>query len=110
MSQNFDREPAFCWWVPYTLRSHHRIIASVRARVRKLSHKYGIEIPRTVEEAYAIDEKNGNSIWRDAINKEMENLKVAFGILPDGKEPQQRKARWVKDGHRTPEPSWSTYA
>ena len=22
----------------------------------------------------------------------------------------ERKARWVKDGHKTPEPKWSTYA
>ena len=22
----------------------------------------------------------------------------------------ERKVRWVKDGHKTPEPTWSTYA
>ena len=92
-----------------------------------MSHKYGIEVPNNVAEALRIDERYGNHFWRDAINKEMENLKVAFDILPDGKEPPpgyakssghmvfdvrmtlERKARWVKDGHRTPEPSWSTY-
>ena len=123
-----NREPVFCWWVPYTLRRRDRIIASVRARVRKLSHKYDIEVPNNVAEALRIDEKNDNLFWRDAINKEMENLKVAFDILPDGKEPPpgytkssghmvfdvcmtlERKARWVKDGHRTLEPSRSTYA
>ena len=128
VSRNIDREPAFCWWVPYTLRRRDRIIASVRARVRKMSHKYGIEVPNNVAEALRIDERNGNHFWRDAINKEMENLKVAFDILPDGKDPPpgytkssgdmvfdvrmilERKARWVKDGHWTPEPSWSTYA
>ena len=58
----------------------------------------------------------------------MSNLRVAFDILPDGKDPPpgnskasghlifhvrmtlERKARWVKDGHKTPEPTWSTYA
>ena len=100
----------------------------MRACVQKITHKYGIEIPNNVEEAHHIDEKNGNHFWRDTINKEMENLKVAFDILPDGKEPLpgytpasghmvfdvrmtlESKARWVEYGRKTPEPPWSTYA
>ena len=81
MPWNIDREPAFCWWVPCTLRPRDRIVTSVRACARKMSHKYEIEIPRTVEEAYEIYEKNSNTIWRDVINKEMENLKVAVWCL-----------------------------
>ena len=71
---------------------------------------------------------NGNIFWRDAINKEIENLKVAFGINPEGSRPPvnytldtgniifdvrmplERKARWVKDGHKTPILEWSTFA
>ena len=125
ISQGIENEPAFAWWVPYTLRRRDKIISAVNARVKKVSHKYGVELPRTVQEAFALDEKNGNTMWRDAINKEMENLKVAFDILPDGRRVPvgytkasghlvfdvrmtlERKARWVKDGHRTPEPGWS---
>ena len=127
-ARKIDKEPAFAWWVPYTLRKRDRIISAVNSRVKKTTHKYGIEIPRTVNEAFAVDEKNGNTFWRDAINREMENLKVAFDILPEGKDPPptyrkasghivfdvrmtlERKARWVKDGHRTPEPDWCTFA
>jgi hypothetical protein len=43
-----------------------------------VTHKFAIEIPRSAEEAYKLDEKNGNTFWRDAIEKEMSNLKVAF--------------------------------
>ena len=32
-----------------------------------------------------MDAKNGNTIWADAISKKLENVKVAFEILPDGK-------------------------
>ena len=57
----------------------------------------------------------------------MSNLKVAFDILNHGSKPPlgdrlasghmvfdvrmtlERKARWVKDGHRTPEPLNSTF-
>ena len=30
-------------------------------------HKYGIEVPRTVEEAYLMDKHNKNTLRRDAI-------------------------------------------
>ena len=54
-------EPAFVWWVPYTLRKRDRIIAGVNLRVRKATHKYGIEIPNSVTDAARIDKKNGNT-------------------------------------------------
>ena len=49
------------------------------------SHKFGIELPNTVQEAYALNAKNGKTLWADAIPKEMENVRVAFEVLPDGK-------------------------
>ena len=41
--------------------------------MKKKTHKYGIEVPRTAEEACLLDQKNTNSYWRDAIKKEMKN-------------------------------------
>ena len=128
VARGVDREPAFIWWVPYTLRCCERIIAGVNSRVKCVTHKYGVELSCTVQEAHALDEENGNTFWRDALNREMENLKVAFDIIPEGKSPPpgyfrssghiifdvrmsiERKARWLKDGHKKPEPSWSMYA
>ena len=46
-----------------------------------MTHKYGIEIPSSVAEALEVDRRNKDTFWRDAINKEMGNLKVAFDIL-----------------------------
>ena len=37
--------------------------------------KYGIQVPRTVKEAYEFDKVNGNTHWREAIEKEMQALK-----------------------------------
>jgi hypothetical protein len=37
-----DDEPAFAWWVPYTLRRRDIILSKVKARVRKTTHEYGI--------------------------------------------------------------------
>ena len=122
VSRRIENEPAFKWWVPYTLRRQDRIIACVNKRVSRTTHKHGVELPTSVAHAKKLDENNGNTLWMDAINKEMENLKIAFDILEDGaKVPVgyhkasghlvfgvrmtlERKARWVKDDHKTPEP------
>ena len=84
-----------------------------------------MEIPRTVEHARQIDERNRNTLWQYATKKEMYNVSIAFQILDDGEYPPPgwkhssghiifdvkmdftRKVRWVKDGHRTPDPDWS---
>ncbi len=50
----------------------------------KRTHKFGIEIPKTVKEVLALDRKNGNTLWADAITKEMREVPIAFNILPDG--------------------------
>ena len=33
----------------------------------------------------ALDAKNSNTLWADAISKEMENVRVVFEVLQDGK-------------------------
>ena len=86
--QGIDHEPVFNLWVKHVLKRRDRIIATVRkrqTRYLKKSHKFGIELPNTVEQAYALDAKNGNTLWADAISKEIENVRVAFEVLPDGK-------------------------
>ena len=127
-ARGISSEPAFTWWVPYTLRKREVIHAAVKNRIRKTTHKYGIEIPRDVEHAHEIDLRNGNTMWRDALKKEMYNVGVTFEILDEGthaphgwkqvtghlvwdvKMDFTRKARWVLDGHKTPDPIGSTYA
>ena len=37
-------KPACCWWVPHTLKKRDAIISAVNMRVRKVNHKYGIEL------------------------------------------------------------------
>eukprot|EP00957_Ditylum_brightwellii_P189129 14396238-Ditylum_brightwellii.AAC.1 len=78
---DINNEPAFAWWVPYTLRKQDIILSSVKARVRKTTHKYGIEIPMSLLHAYEIDAANGNTFWCYAIRKEMTNIGIVFEIL-----------------------------
>ena len=37
-----------------------------------------------VRRAHEIDEANGNTLWSDAIAKEMADMRIEFKILPDG--------------------------
>jgi hypothetical protein len=121
-------EPAFAWWVPYTLRKRDIILSKMKARIRKTTHKYGVEVPTSVEHAYRLDRENGNTLWRDALAKEMTNVGIAFEVLEEDQQAPPgwrkvtghliwdlkmdftRKARWVLDGHKTPSPVTSTYA
>ena len=48
-SKGIDLEPAFAWWVPYTLRKRDVILAAVKSLIRRTTHKYGVELPRDVE-------------------------------------------------------------
>ena len=75
-----------------------------------------------------VDRKNGNTMWRDALALEMFNVGVAFEILEEGQSAPlgwkkasghliwdvkmdfTRKARWVLDGHKTPDPIRPTFA
>ena len=86
--QEINHEPAFDWWLKLVLKKRDRIIASVRTwqtRYLKRSHKFGIELHTTVEQVLTMDAKNDNTLWADAISKEIKNVRVAFGVLPDGK-------------------------
>jgi hypothetical protein len=81
-----DHEPAFNWLVPHILKKRDHIISLMKKHNRylKRTHKLGIEVPKTVNEALALDKQNGNTLWADAIAKEMKDVCVAFKILLDG--------------------------
>lgn len=45
IARGISNEPAFAWWVPYTMRKRDAIVSAVNSRVRRTSNKYGIEMP-----------------------------------------------------------------
>ena len=57
------------------------IISFVKARVKKTTHKYGTEVPTSVEHARKLDKQNGNRLWMEALVREIVNVGVAFQIL-----------------------------
>ena len=96
----------------------------------KPKFKYGIEIPRNHDDILQIDQVNGNTLWQDALKKEMDCMmqyKVfkdigAGASVPDGyknirvhfvydvKHDGRHRARLVAGGHLTDIPVDSVYS
>jgi hypothetical protein len=131
VANRLDDEPAFAWWVHDVLKKRDRIIAKVKSKYWQRTHKFGIKIPKTVQEALQFDKENGNNLWWEAICKEMKNVRPAFekwekspGELPPGfqkikchmifdikmGENFRRKARLVANGNETVAPATLTYS
>jgi hypothetical protein len=134
---NIHEEPAFKWWAHHVLPRRDRIIKKLKSKYWRTTHKFGIRIPKTIEEAIRLDLENGDTQWMDAVRKEMSKAGVAY-IPIDGATPQQvrsnkcdalrghqeirchiifdvkmdftRKARFVAGGHMTETPSSLTYS
>ena len=130
--QGLDNKPAFNWWVNFVLKKRECIIKLLKdrqAKYLKKCFKFGIEVRTSVRQALEFDKKNGNTLWADAVKREMDNVRVAFRILKDGEvipigyqqvrchmifdikqEDFRRKAHLVTGGHTTEAPATITYA
>jgi hypothetical protein len=129
--------PQYRWWVPHTLKKRNRIISKVKTKYWRTTHKFGIKLPKSVKEAFAIDAENGNTLWRDALRKEMLRVKVAMlkdeqytpdqirsnnapeyrsfteitaHVIFDVKMNFDRKCRFVANGSHTDIPQAVTYS
>jgi len=122
-------EPAFAWWIPHTVKKWDRIIKAMKKQYFRIQQKYGIEIPKSVQEAQALDTKTETTFWMDAIRKEMKNCSKAFEMLLEGSRipvghthikchlifdvkhgSLERKACYVAGGHMNAPPASITYA
>ena len=128
VSKGISEELAFNWWVPYTLKKRDFIISAIHAQFIWQDYKFGIKVPANIKEARALDLENGDGFWKRSVEKEMKNIRVAFGLLEDGSRAPvgyQRipcmliydvkmdftwKTRLVAGGHVTQPPAILTYA
>jgi hypothetical protein len=136
VANRIQEEPAFKWWVPETLRTRNRIIGKVKKRYWKTSHKFGVRLPHSVQEALQMDKETGTDFWWKAIQKELNKVLVALEydesmtpeqvrndktayvgfqeitchMIFDVKMDLTRKARFVAGGHLTETPASITYS
>ncbi len=104
-----------------------RIIKKVKSCYSLKTHKFGIELPKSVKQALEIDCWMGTDFWRQAIDKEMKNVMVAFEFCDDDVVPVgyrkidchmifdfkmclTQKAWFVARWHMTDPPKDATYS
>jgi hypothetical protein len=95
-------------------------------------YKYGFEVPRNYDHAMRLDQKNKNSLWKDAVATELQQIndyqtfidkghhtktsppagykKIRVHLVFDVKHDGRHKARLVADGHLTDIPLDSVYS
>jgi transposase InsO family protein len=66
-------------WAKTYVRKHKRTIRILRAHYVKVQGRtyrfqFGIRIPVSISEALRLDSQNGNTLWRDAIDKEIDKI------------------------------------
>ena len=97
---------------------------------RGIKYQFGVRVPRSYHEAVALDKANGNILWQDAIQRELDQIKEynTFIPRPDLKTPPKDhqfvrvhfvfavkhdlrcKARLVAGGHMTDPPNEESYS
>ena len=43
IANKIQEEPAFAWWVPFTIKKRERFISKLKSKYWQRTHKYGIE-------------------------------------------------------------------
>jgi len=106
--------------------------AKLRSYNTSPRYKYGYEVPRTYDQALRLDERNGNTLWTEAIALELNQIdeydtfidkghhtkakaptgykKIRVHFVFDVKHDGRHKARLVADGHLTDIPLDSVYS
>ena len=118
------------------VKTNKRYVRYMRqARAQKKSSathfKFGVQVPQSYAQAMALDKRNGNTLWADAIEKEFgqlhayktfEDMGVNKAAVPpdyktvrvhlvfDVKYDLRRKARLVAGGHLTEDPDDAVYS
>jgi len=93
IANGIAHEPAFNWWVHKVIKRKERLINKVKSKYWRTTHKFGIEVPKSVEHAYEIDRTTGTIHWTKAIEKEMRNVRIAFEKIDDVTEAEMRTVR-----------------
>ena len=103
-----------------------RQLMAAKRKARGIKYQFGVRVPNSIKEAYELDKANKNTLWEDAIKKEVDLLlnvfecfKVVTGFKTEITDEYQnipllwtfavkfdgrRRARLVAGGHVTTKP------
>ena len=88
ITKGIQHESALNWWNHHVLMKRNRTIFHMKQHSAwhlKRTHKFGLEQPKIVKEVVATNNKNGNTLWQDAIQNKMENKKIGFWTISESK-------------------------
>ena len=113
----------------YLSPSIKRMVNKTKFKATTPIYKFGIQIPRNVKEAFALDAKNGNTKWQDAMQDEITShydydtykdhgtikfldgyKRICVHFVFDVKHDLRHKARLVAGGHLTDPTTEGTYS
>ena len=113
------------------MAKRNHIVGKLKSKYWVLTHKFGVNIPKSVQKANVFDEENGHKLWWDSLYKETKSISLVFEVwrkeiseLPpryqnitchmifDVKMGKnfRRKARFDADGHKTKTPEVMAYS
>lgn len=70
------RTPGWEWAQTYLQEDDHlnSLVHAYKSRVNGTQFMFGVEIPKNAKRALEMDKENGNTLWRDSIDKELEMI------------------------------------
>lgn len=111
------------------MKEHFSILHTKAKNADTRRFKFGIEIPRSVAHALWLDKRNGNNLWKEAIEKELKQIfdyktfrratgkddlaqykLIKYHIIFDVKFDLRHKARLVANGNMTDPTSEDVYS
>jgi hypothetical protein len=97
-----------------------RMVNQAKASLKGKVYSFGIQVPRNVKQAFELDKENGNTLWKDAMTREIANIqayktfkdmgtvtfvpgykKIIVHFVFAVKHDLRHKARLVAGGHLT---------
>ena len=78
VANDIQEEPYFAWWVPLTLKKSISIIQKIKSKYFQRTHKYGIRVPKSVNDVQDIDTQNSNNFGMNSLCSEMTNNRILF--------------------------------
>ena len=75
-----QEDPVFCWWVHNVLHKQLCVISKLKKHYARMTHKFGVELPHSIQAAFNIDKKTGTDYWFKVIRHELEKLQVVLEI------------------------------
>ena len=62
-------DPVFAWWIQDVLSKRNGVIGKMKSNDWVPTHKFGIKIPKSVQETKTFDKENRNTLQWDSICK-----------------------------------------